>query len=93
LQGDVIQQARMLRPPVAQDGADVPQAAAAQRLHWIARLLELMELHAWAVRVRLLAHRSGELRPDVLAALRRGVHRAGVFLAVPKGLGVLESCT
>ncbi|MCT7094684.1 hypothetical protein, partial [Salmonella enterica] len=34
LQGDVIQQARMLRPPVAQDGADVPQAAAAQRLHW-----------------------------------------------------------
>jgi hypothetical protein len=93
LQGDVIQQARMLRPPFAQDGADARRAPVAQRLYWIARLFELLELHAWAVRARLLAQRPGDLRPDALAALRRGVQRAGVFLAVPTGLGVLGSST
>jgi hypothetical protein len=60
-------------------------------LRRIARLLELLELHAWALRARALAQWPRDQQPDAVAALRKGIRRAGAFLALPNGLGMLDA--
>lgn len=75
LQGDVLQQVEMLRPPYAQAGTTP--------LRRLARLLRLLGLPGLAQRVRR-AESSGTV-------LERRLRRAGVFAALPSSLGLDEA--
>lgn len=106
LQGDVIQRAALVRPPLPavacaatdvrvpprsplQSGA-LERTRAAQHLRCIARLLMILQLVAQAQRLRRAA-RSIECGEQVdFASIRRMLRCAGVFQAIPPGLGRLE---
>src|SRR3546814_6113543 len=76
LQGDVIQSAKVLRVPFAQDGADEP-------LRRVARLLRLLGLAGAAERfLRAVPAQTGDLR-----ILDRPLRWSGALHAIPPGLG------
>src|SRR5690606_27329906 len=77
LQGDVVQSAKVLRPPFAQAGADEP-------LRRIARLLRPVGLAALAERF-LRAATQGQ--PGDLRILGGALRWSGALLAIPPGLG------
>lgn len=84
LQGDVIQSAKVLRPPLAQGrGQDGPGAA----LLRLARLLDALGLPALGQRARLAA---GGLSASTLQSLERAIRWSGAGLAMPPGLGAIE---
>src|SRR3546814_10602911 len=76
LQGDVVQSAEVLRPPVHQAAGDAP-------LRRIARLLRLLGLPALAQRL-LCAARAGPKAPRELNSVLRW---SGALQAIPPGLG------
>ncbi|HZD25835.1 MAG TPA: hypothetical protein VE631_06205 [Alphaproteobacteria bacterium] len=76
LQSDVVQSARVLRPPFAQSGADGP-------LRRIARLLRPLGLAGPAARF-LKAARAGTVD---IGTLRRSLRWSGAWYAIPPGLG------
>src|SRR3546814_17708095 len=76
LQGDVVQSAEVLRPPVHQAAGDAP-------LRRIARLLRLLGLPALAQRL-LCAARAGPEAPRELNSVLRW---SGALQAIPPGLG------
>ncbi|WP_404383171.1 hypothetical protein [Caenispirillum salinarum] len=76
LQGDVIQQAEVLRPAYAQH----EPGGAAVALRRIARMLRLLGLTAWAERV---------LRDGPRPRLESRLRRRGAFTAIPPGLGMI----
>lgn len=84
LQGDLVQSAKVLRPPYYEDtthGCDQQRAVGLRRA---ARLLELLELAAMARRCRRIADtRQWEMLPS----LRRMVALSGALAAIPRGLG------
>lgn len=76
LQGDVVQSAKVLRAPFAQDGADEP-------LRRVARLLRLLGLAGAAERfLRAAPAQTGDLR-----ILNRALRWSGALHAIPPGLG------
>ncbi len=84
LQGDVIQSAKVLRPPLAQAASDHAPAA----LIRLARLLVLLGLPAIGQRARLAA--AGDRSSSTLEKLSRAIRWSGATLAVPPGLGAVE---
>lgn len=76
LQGDVIQSAEVLRPPLHQAAGDVP-------LRRIARLVRLLGLPALAQRLLRSAQNGGAHDRDPAPLLRR----SGALQAIPPGLG------
>jgi hypothetical protein len=83
LQGDVIQQAKVLQIPFAQPEPSTPRSF----LRRAARMLELLELPALAERCRRRADEMGG--PDL--SLLRAVRWSGAFAAVPRDLARVES--
>ncbi|WP_145985262.1 hypothetical protein [Altererythrobacter sp. B11] len=77
LQGDVIQEARVCSPAWPDSNASTEPLLRA------ARMLELLELGALALRCRRAAAEGGAERASLLQAARR----AGAFLAIPPRLG------
>lgn len=96
LQGDLIEQAKIVRPPLAEADphtlceGSMPRVLATRRLRWIARLLEVLELRAWAWRAASLAKQAESGRGVSLVPLRHCVRRCGVYAAIPKGLGAFD---
>ncbi|SKA17102.1 hypothetical protein [Consotaella salsifontis] len=87
LQGDVVQKAEVLRPPLAQHD-DGPTRAL--RLRRVARLLRILGLDAHADRLQD-ASRASECGEEVdFAKLRRLVRWSGALAAIPPGLGVVD---
>jgi len=84
LQGDVVQSAEVLRPPLPQE--EQPGASAALRL--IARQLRLLGLPDHAARALRLAS-AGEGEPADVRRLRRLVKWSGANQAIPPGLGLV----
>ena len=84
LQGDVIQTAKVLRPPLAQARAnDVPAA-----LLQLARLLDLLGLPALGQRARLAV--AGDQSSSTLDKLGRAIRWSGAKLSIPRGLAAIE---
>lgn len=84
LQGDVIQSARLVRPPFAQDGEGGPR----QALRHIARLVRLLGLSAQAD--RLLHTAASQTRGLDPARRHLGFLRwSGAVRAIPAGLGAV----
>ena len=85
LQGDVIQRARVVRPPFGPtEGAG---HGLSPGLRSGARILELLHLAALAERCRRAALASDRGEVVDLDALRRAVARSGAFVAMPPRLG------
>ena len=82
LQGDVIQSARVVRPPLP-DRAEQPLQAAG-------RLLELLQLPGLAERCRCAARDLRRGSAVDHAALRAAVRRSGALLAIPPDLGCMR---
>lgn len=105
LQGDVFQKARVLRVPVPgpdpetalpDDAPDTAIAAlervrAARNLRSIARVLELLELHALAERCRRTGARIGQGGTCNMRRVRRLVALSGALPAIPADLGIVGS--
>jgi hypothetical protein len=92
LQGDVIQQATVVRPPLPPAARDRPSGETpgrriGRRLRGIARMLDLLELHPLSMRSLSLAREAEAGRNVAIAPLRQAVRRAGVLRAIPPGLG------
>ena len=85
LQGDVVQHARIVRPPYGPTQGTRENVSS--RLRSAARLLELLELDGLAERCRRAAMANGDL-PSVDAALRTAIRRSGAFAALPPRLGM-----
>ena len=85
LQGDVVQRARVVRPPYGPTKG-VPDGVS-NRLRGAARLLGLLQLDALAERCRRAAVADERREAVDIAALRAAVHRSGAFAAVPPRLG------
>lgn len=85
LQGDVIQKARVIRPPLP----STPEArgGTAARLRSAARLLTMLQLGAYAERCRRAAEALEHGAEPDLASLRQSVRRTGARAAIPLGLG------
>lgn len=84
LQGDVVQRARVVRPPLAPtQGRGREQAD----LRCAARVLKLLQLDALAERCRRAARAREQGDGIDLAALAGVIRRAGAFAALPPGLG------
>ncbi len=84
LQGDVIQSAKVLRPPLRQAAGDDAPAA----LLRLARLLDLLGLPALAQRARLAA--TGDGSAANIETLGRAIRWSGATLAIPSRLGAIE---
>ena len=82
LQGDVLQSARVLRPPLAD-----ASLARWLPLHAAARLLAVLQLPALAERCRRTARDQRQGRSVDWTALQNAVRRSGALLAIPAGLG------
>ncbi|MEO8311544.1 MAG: hypothetical protein ABI520_10255 [Caldimonas sp.] len=85
LQGDVVQRARVVRPPYgptkgAPDGVS-------NRLRGAARLLKLLQLDGLTERCRRAAAAHERHEAVDIAALRAAVRRSGAFAALPPRLG------
>ncbi|MCO5100189.1 MAG: hypothetical protein M9885_04720 [Burkholderiaceae bacterium] len=103
LQGDLVQRAAMLAPPLAArrdtrfDTRPIrndacARALAAHRLRCVARLLTILQLAAYAQRLRRMAREIEHDRPiGCVAGLRGALRRAGVLRAIPPGLGTLDA--
>ncbi|MCB8840267.1 hypothetical protein [Aurantimonas sp. VKM B-3413] len=83
LQGDMIQSAAVLRPPLAQAVDDVESAS----LLRLARLLDLLGLSALALRARLTA--AGDPSSKARGSFERAIRWSGAPLAIPPGLGAM----
>lgn len=79
LQGDVLQSAAVVRPPLAERSFQPLQCAA--------RLLALLELSALADRCRQAALGLREGTANEGSALKAAVRRSGALLAIPQSLG------
>ena len=106
LQGDVIQNAKVTRPPLPLSAAvtapfrralrePVPVAAlersrAAHHLRCIARVLVLLQLPAQAARCQRTAQNIECGASPDLEGLRNTLNRSGAFAAIPAGLGQLD---
>lgn len=90
LQGDLIQQARMVQPPSLQctprNERDAPLLQAARRLRLVARVLDLLELRGPARHALVLAQRLLRGEQPALAALHRQLRYSGAWWAIPPGL-------
>ncbi|MDY8110887.1 hypothetical protein U0C82_17245 [Fulvimarina sp. 2208YS6-2-32] len=84
LQGDVIQAAKVLRPPLSQKAEENAPAA----LSRLARLLDLLGLPALGQRTRLAV--AGDRSSSTLEKLGRAIRWSGAMLAIPPGLGAVE---
>ncbi|MCP3055792.1 hypothetical protein [Aurantimonas marianensis] len=86
LQGDVIQTAKLLRPPL-------PQARSADgRVHALralARFLPILGLEAHAVRCLDAARSLSAGKPIELAKIRQLLRWSGALAAIPPGIGVV----
>jgi len=104
LQGDLVQRAAMLAPPLPARRGDrfdtrspirndaCARTLASQRLRCVARLLTILQLAAYAQRVRRMAWEIEHDRPiGRVAGLRAALRRAGVLRAIPPGLGRLDA--
>lgn len=96
LQGDVIQEARVVRPPYAKldrwgAGADETLPRLAGNLRSVARVLALLELRPQSERLLRLAasHERGEAR--ALESWFKGFHRASVLRSIPIDLGRIDT--
>ena len=83
LQGDVIQSAKVLRPPTSQNGF----GGAAGALRLIARQLRILGLPGHATRLLRTAATIGRGGDANIAGLRRFVEWSGAHSAVSRGLG------
>lgn len=106
LQGDVIQNARLIRPPLPPSAntaapflcalrepvsvAALERSRAAHHLRCIARLLILLQLPAQAARCQRTAQNIEHDASPDLEGLRNTLNRNGVFAAIPTGLGQLD---
>lgn len=84
LQGDVVQRASVVRPPLPPTRGTHDDAPA--RLRSAARLLDLLQLDGLAERCRRLAA-AGQANEVDLAALASAIRRTGAFAAIATGLG------
>jgi len=84
LQGDVIQSAKVLRPPLPQAAGNDASAA----LLRLARLLDLLGLPVLGHRARLAA--AGNRSSSAVEMLSRAIRWSGSTLAIPPGLGAVE---
>lgn len=85
LQGDVVQRARVVRPPLLP--GDAALASPGADLRAAAGLLTLLELHALAERCGRAASALGRGEPVDVAQLGGAVRRAGGLAAIPPDLG------
>ncbi len=85
LQGDVVQRARVVRPPYGPTKGT--RECVSGRLHSSARLLTLLELDGLAERCRRAAAAHDRREAVDIAALRAAVRRSGAFAAIQIGLG------
>lgn len=85
LQGDVVQSARVIRPPYGPTKG-VPDGVS-NRLRGAARLLELLQLDGLTERCRRDAAAYERHEAVDIAALRAAVRRSGAFAAMQAGLG------
>lgn len=86
LQGDVIQKAKLLHPPFAQETG--PETAAA--LRQAARMLRIVGVPALSDRFVVSAVLRAAGKSVDTAKLRRGLRWSGALRAVPAGLGARE---
>lgn len=96
LQGDVIQQATVTRPPLPRAKRDPrndrgPNRNLARRLRGTAQMLDLLELHALSMRSLSLAKDAEDGASVRVAPLRQAVHRSGALQAIAPGLGSYAS--
>lgn len=85
LQGDVVQRARVVRPPFGPTRGT--SDGMASRLRSAARMLKLLQLDGLAERCRRAAVAHDPREAVDLAALRAAVRRTGAFAALPPQLG------
>jgi hypothetical protein len=83
LQGDLIQDAEVAQPPLAQQ----PPPPRADALRRIARLLRVLGLPARADRLLRAAHTLQQGQGVDVPGLRRSIARSGASRAIPPGLG------
>lgn len=89
LQGDVVQEAKLLREPFAEPC----RAGVGTPLRRLARFALLQELHALARALFTAASRADRGEAVDGAAMARAVYRAGLPFAVASGLGLLDDGT
>lgn len=92
LQGDVIQQATVMHPPLPRAEHDPrnnggPNHLLARRLRGLAQMLDLLELRALSMRSLSFAREAEDGANVRIAPLRQAVHRSGALQAIPPGLG------
>ena len=87
LQGDVIQTAKLLRPPSAQAEAYDGTVTA---LRALGRFLPILGLEAHAVRCLEAARSLSAGKPIELAKIRQFLFWSGALAAIPSGIGMVE---
>jgi hypothetical protein len=96
LQGDVIQQATVMHPPLPRAERDPrnnggPNHLLARRLRGLAQMLDLLELRALSMRSLSLAREAEDGASVRVAPLRQAVRRSGALQAIAPGLGSYAS--